>query len=415
MANQLKSSTSQKLSAVALCFSLLAASASAADWPQWRGPNRDGKADFKAPATWPKELTKKWQVTVGDGVSTPALAGGKLYVFTRENGKEVARCLDAATGKELWQDKEAYEIPPVSGPASGYTGPRSSPAVADGKVITYGVQGTLSCFDANSGKLLWRKEGGADEWPMFFTSCSPLITDGVCIEQLGGQKDGAIVALDPATGAEKWKWTGDGSAYASPLLGTVAGTKVIVAQSDKRLVVVGFADGKLLWETPFAGSGMGGMNSATPILDGQTLIFSGTARGTKAVKLDKQGDALSASELWTNRDNSIQYNSPVLKGGLIFGLSNRDAVFCIHEKDGKTAWTSQITGKRGFGSIVDAGTALVLLTPAGNLIAFEPSDKEFKQLATYKVADGDTTAYPVLAGNQIFAKDKDSVTLWTID
>jgi outer membrane protein assembly factor BamB len=398
-----------------LCLTLAGVHVSAADWPQWRGPTRDGRADFKAPASWPKELTKKWQVTVGDGVSTPALAGGKLYVFTRENGKEIARCLNAATGKELWQDKEAYEVPPISGPPSGYPGPRSSPAVAEGKVMTYGVRGTLSCFDASSGKLLWRKDGGADAWPMFFTSCSPLIADGICIAQLGGQKDGVIVALDPATGAEKWKWTGDGSAYASPILGTIAGTKVIIAQSDKRFVVVNFADGKLLWETPFAGSGMGGMNSATPILDDQTLIFSGTARGTKAVKLEKQGDALSASEVWANRDNSIQYNSPVLKGGLIFGLSNRDVLFCINEKDGKTAWTSQITGKRGFGSIVDAGTALVLLTPVGNLIAFEPSDKEFKQLASYKVAEGDTTANPVLAGNQIFVKDRDSVTLWTVD
>lgn len=122
-----------------------------------------------------------------------------------------------------------------------------------------------------------------------------------------------------------------------------------------------------------------------------------------------------STELWSNRDNSIQYNSPVLNNELIFGLSARDALFCINEKDGTTAWTSPITGKRGFGSIVSAGSVLFLLTPAGNLVAFEPSGKEFKQLASYKVADGDTTAYPVLAGNQIFVKDKDSVTLWTAD
>jgi outer membrane protein assembly factor BamB len=411
----MKATTTVSFLPALLSLTLAVAHVSAADWPQWRGPNRDGKADFKAPASWPKELTKKWQVTVGNGVSTPALVGGKLYVFSRENGKEIARCLDAATGKELWLDKEAYEVAPISGPPSGYPGPRSSPAVADGKAITYGVRGTLSCFDAGSGKLLWRKDGGVDAWPMFFTSSSPLIADGVCIAQLGGQRDGAILALDPATGAEKWKWTGDGSAYASPIVGTIAGTKVIVAQSDKRLVVVSFAGGKLLWETPFAGSGMGGMNSATPILDGDILIYSGTARGTKGVKLEKQGDAFSASELWGNRDNSIQYNSPVLNNELIFGLSARDALFCINEKDGTTAWTSPVTGKRGFGSIVNTGSVLFLLTPAGNLFAFEPSGKGFKQLASYKVADGDTTAYPVLAGNQIFVKDKDSVTLWTAD
>ena len=262
------------------------------------------------------------------------------------------------------------------------TGPRSSPAVADGKVFTYGVRGTLSCFDATSGKLLWRKQGASEEWPMFFTSCSPLVAEGVCIAQLGGQEDGAIVALNPATGTEKWKWTGDGSAYASPIAGTISGTKVIVAQTDKHLVVVSFADGKLLWETPFAGSGMGGMNSATPILDGDALIYSGTGRGTKAVKLEKKGDGMSATELWTNRDNSIQYNSPVLKNGLIFGLSNRDTLFCINEKDGKTAWSSPIKGKRGFGSIVDVGSALLVLTPASNLVAFEASDKEFIQLAS---------------------------------
>jgi outer membrane protein assembly factor BamB len=107
-------------------------------------------------------------------------------------------------------------------------------------------------------------------------------------------------------------------------------------------------------------------------------------------------------------ENSIQYNSPVLKNGLIFGYSARDTLFCINAKDGKTVWTSAVPGKRGYGSIVDAGSVLFLLTPVGNLVAFEPSDKEFKQLASYKVAESDTTAHPVIAGNQMFVKDKES-------
>ena len=135
----------------------LASLASAQDWPQWRGSNRDAKASgFVAPATWPQQLTEKWKVAVGDGVATPAVVGDKIYVFARQEGNEVIRCLDAGTGKEIWQDK--YETAGASGPAASFSGPRSSPAVAEGKVVTLGVQGILSCYDAATGKLLWRKE-----------------------------------------------------------------------------------------------------------------------------------------------------------------------------------------------------------------------------------------------------------------
>src|SRR5438876_11046784 len=117
----------------------------AADWPQWRGANRDAKvADFTAPATWPKELTQKWKVTVGEGVATPSLVGDKLYVFSRQAGAEITRCLDAATGKELWQDK--YDTLGATGPSSGYSGPRASPTVAEGKVVCLGIRGVLSCL-----------------------------------------------------------------------------------------------------------------------------------------------------------------------------------------------------------------------------------------------------------------------------
>ena len=116
--------------------------ASAQDWPQWLGPNRDGQADFKTPANWPDQLTQQWTISVGDGVATPALVGDKLYVFARADGNEVLRCLNSATGKEIWQNK--YAVEGAVGPARNYAGPRSSPTVAEGKVVTYGVRGTLS-------------------------------------------------------------------------------------------------------------------------------------------------------------------------------------------------------------------------------------------------------------------------------
>ena len=173
----------------------------------WSARNRDAKApDFHAPANWPRELTKKWQVTVGDGVATPALVDGKLYVFTRQDGREILRCLDAATDQELWQ--ESYEPKAHSGGAGRFPGPRSSPTVVDAKVITLGLRGVLICRNAESGKIFWQTDEFTKSWPQFFTSSSPIVVDGLCIAQLGGEDDGGIVAYDLATGDEKWRWTG---------------------------------------------------------------------------------------------------------------------------------------------------------------------------------------------------------------
>jgi len=391
--------------------------ASAGDWPQWRGPNRDGKATgFKAPATWPKDLTKKWRVGVGDGVATPALVGDKLFVFSRQGGDEVTRCLDAATGKEVWIDKYAAAF---SGRGDkDYPGPRSSPAVADGKVVTFGVNGTLSCLDAASGKKVWRVE--TKGMPTFHTSCSPLVVDKVVITQFGSEKAGGVAAYDLADGSEKWKWTDEGTGYASPVLMTLDGTKMLVAETNDSVVGLNLKDGKLLWKTPFAvPMGIGNYNASTPMIDGQTVLFSGSGRSTKAVKVEKSGDTFAAKELWSNKDSAVIYNTPVVRGKVVFGLTGRDSLFAVETESGKTAWTAPVKGGggriRGYGSVVDAGTVLVSLTPAGELVVFEPSDKEFKQVASYPVADGWTYAYPVLDGNRVFIKDKDAVTLWTVE
>ena len=454
----------------ALAASMTAASAQ--DWPQWRGPNRDAKAaGFIAPKTWPKELTQKWKVTVGDGVATPSLVGDRLYVFARQGGSEILRCLDAGTGKEIWQEK--YDALGASGPASGFSGPRSSPTVAAGKVVTLGVRGVLSCLDAGSGKLLWRKDDFPGALPRFFTSSSPIVADGLCVAQLGGDGKGGIVAYDLATGEEKWKWTGDSPAYASPALMTVGGTKLVVAETETRLLALALTDGKLVWETPFAVQGRG-YNAASPVVDGQTIIYTGSNRGTTAVRLEKEGDGFAPKPVWKNADISVQFNSPVLKDGFLYGLTGGNDLFCLNAADGKTTWTATVAapapaapsappadnaprppdagpggpgpgpggfdrppggrggpgdapgggrggmrggggGRGGYGTVVDAGSVLLALTPASQLIAFAPGGAAYTELARIKVADTPTHAYPVLSGNRIFTKDQDSVTLWTVE
>jgi outer membrane protein assembly factor BamB len=386
----------------------------AQDWPQWRGPNRDGKTTgFTAPASWPKELTKKWSVKIGDGVATPALVGDKLYVFARQDGKEFVRCLDAADGKEIWSDSYAAEG--ARGPDQGFSGPRASPTVADGKVVTFGTNGTLSCYDAASGKLTWRNDDYKNNVPRFHTSCSPMVIGGLCIVQVGGESKGAMAAFNMADGKEKWKWSEDGMAYASPVMTKIGGEKVIVAETNKNIVAVDADGGKLLWETPFAVGRGRSYNACTPVVNDHTIVFSGSGNGTKAVTIEKNGDKLNAKELWGNTEQSVQFNTPVIMNGMVFGLSDKDKLFCLNAETGKTAWTSDMRGARGYGSIVDAGSALFALTPKGDLVAFEPTEKEFKLLANYKVASGDTYAYPILSGKRVFVKDKDSVTLWSLE
>jgi outer membrane protein assembly factor BamB len=387
----------------------------AQDWPQWRGPNRDGKVTgFTAPATWPKTLTQGWKTTVGSGDTTPALVGDRLYAFARQGDEEVTLCLRAADGKEVWRDKYAAQA--VTGaPSREHPGPRSSPAVAEGKVVTLGVGGVLSCLEAADGKVVWRKDPFPKVVPQFFTATSPIIVDGMAIAHLGGRGKGAIIAFDLATGDPKWQWGEEGPEYASPVLLAVDGTKQIVTLSEKSVVGIGLSDGKLLWQRPFAPQGMT-YNAATPIVDGQTVIYTGAGRGAKAVKIEKQADGFEAKELWSNPDLGPQFNTPVLKDGLLFGLSNRGNLYCINAQIGKTAWTDATPrGRGGFAAIVDVGSCLLALPSNSELLVFKPSDKQYEELARIKVADTPTYAHPVVAGNRIFVRDQDAVTLWTLE
>jgi outer membrane protein assembly factor BamB len=396
---------------VVACVVLIGASCVfAQDWPQWRGPNRDGKAaGFTVPQTWPKELAQKWQTKVGAGDSTPALVGGKLYVFTRRGADEVISCLDAATGKEGWSDK--YAAPPVTGASARHPGPRSSPAVADGKVVTLGASGIVSCLDAASGKVLWRN----DQYkavPRFFTAMSPIIVDGMAVVQLGGDAKGTTVAFDLATGNVKWKWEGDGPGYSSPVVMTVEGTKQIVTLTGRGAVGLAVADGKLLWQVPFAPKGMA-YNAATPIIDGQTVIITGSGRGAKAVKIEKDGDKFVVKDLWSNPALAPQFNTPVLTGGLLFGLSEKGMLYCLDAKTGKTAWADS-NKLSNFGEIVDAGPVLLALPEKSGLIVIKPNGEKLEEVARIPVSTTPVYASPVLAGNLIYVKDQDNVTAWAV-
>jgi outer membrane protein assembly factor BamB len=195
----------------------------------------------------------------------------------------------------------------------------------------------------------------------------------------------------------------------------VENTAQIATPTEKNIVGIRVADGELLWQVPFAPQRMS-YNAATPIVDGQTVIISGAGRGTKALKIEKQGDGFAAKELWTNGDLAVQFNTPVLRDGLLFGLTNRNNLFCINAETGSTAWTdANARGSRGFGSIVCAGSVLAVLSNNSELIFYKPDGKAYGEIAKYKVAESEIYAHPVISKNRIYVKDQDSLAMWVVE
>jgi outer membrane protein assembly factor BamB len=384
----------------------------AQDWPQWRGVNRDGKvAGFIAPANWPTNLTRKWQVTVGKGDASPVLAGEKLYTFGRQQADEVVRCLDPATGQSIWEAiYPAGRV--VGGPAAGHPGPRSTPVVAGSRICTLGVGVIMSCFDTANGALFWRKQTANDYLGASTksdASMSPMVVDGRCILHVGDGTNGAIIAFDVASGEPKWKRDDDGPASSSAVVMTASGRKQLVTLTAKHLAGFDLANGKLLWQVPFQAT-QG--NNTTPIVDGSTVIYTGQGKGLFALKVEPQGEGFTTTPLWTNTQAGARFTTPVLKDGLLFGYNN--GFFCASAQTGATLWIDRV--RRGqSAALVDGGPVILALTLNGELEAFKPSNTEYAELARFKVASSETWAHPVVAGNRIFVRDTETVSLWTLE
>ena len=382
----------------------------AQDWPQWRGVDRDGKAiEYKAPEQWPAELAKKWSVHVGAGDASPVIVGEKLYVFARQDDAEILLCLNAADGKELW--RSANPAPDVKGPAGSHPGPRSTPTVAEGRVVTLGAGGILTCTDAKAGKVVWRKEKFSSV-PDFFTSMSPIVVDGLCVAHLGGKDDGVVVAFDMSSGAEKWRWAQDAPTYSSPVVVTIHGKKQIVLYSDKNLLSFDPASGALLWSIPTP-TERRFYSCGTPIIKNNRIIITGQGLGTKAVEIGA-APGYAVKELWSNAEYGISFNTPILANGLLYGIeASKGHLYCIDASNGKTAWADTIRLDR-FGSVIDAGSALFASSAKADLAAFAPTSEKFIKLAHYKVSEKAMYAHPIVADKKVYVKDEDTLSLFIL-
>ena len=388
------------------------AAAQSADWPQWRGPNRDGAAaTFTPPGQWPEQLAPM-EDRGRPQYASPILVGNRLFVFSRQGENEVMRAIEADTAKPIWQT--AYPAPFTMNPAAARheKGPKSTPAFANGRVYSLGMSGIVTAFDAATGRQLWQKPP-APVAPLYHTSMSPIVDRGLVVVHVGGHNQGALTAFDASSGAVRWSWNGDGPSYGSPMAADFEGTRQIVVFTQENLVGVSAATGELLWKRPFTTRST--QNTITPIFYGGTVIVSGLDRPVTAFRVVRRGSEWTTENVWENPDVPSYMTNAVVVRDMLVGMTHRNfgQFFALDAKTGKTLWTSaprQATNA----AILRAGSDLVFaLKDDAELIVARPSASGLDPLKRYTVADSATWALPTVAGNRIYIKDTNSLALWT--
>jgi outer membrane protein assembly factor BamB len=388
----------------------------AQDWNQWRGPNRDGSvSNSSVPATLPEKLSQKWKVVVGEGHSSPVVSGTRVYVLTRQGEQEVIGCYDLKSGKQLWKDAYtvAYRVNPAA--TNHGKGPKSTPLLSSGKLYTVGITGVVSCLDAGTGRVKWRKDFAnrfKQTSPLYGTAVSPIIDRGLLFVHLGGHDNGALMAFDPENGAVKWSWTADGPGYSSPIIVDLGQTRHLITQSQRNVIGIAPATGELLWKIPFTTEY--DQNVITPVVIGDLVIISGINKGIAAYRLARNGGKWSATQAWENKEISLYMSSPVTAGSKLFGLShkNKGQYFCLDTSNGKVLWMSD--GRQGDNAalLIAKGTILSLNTD-GNLIVFPATEKMPADFKRRRVADSPTWAHPVVIGTDLLVKDATTLALWS--
>ncbi len=396
---------------------LLTSPAQAQDWTQWRGSGRDGRAtSFTAPADWKPKLLKAWSLEVGEGHSSPLIVNNKVYIQAREGEEEVVRALRLSDGGEIWKDKYSapYEMNPA---ARGHgKGPKSTPVYANGMLYTFSINGVLTGYNAESGKVVWRKEFSKQfktTAPDFGVAMSPIVDRDVVIAHVGGNDDGALTAFEARTGKVRWRWNGDGPSYASPVITFIGGVKQVITQTQHHCVGISATSGAVLWQeifnTPYE------QNSVSPIVIGDTVIFGGIGQPTFAVRVRKEGTAWKLDKLWSSRDAILYMNTPVVSGSTLYGMSQKrqGQLFSMNPITGAVLWTD--SGRFGENAaILVGGGHLFALSNTGNLYIYKKNGTNLQKIFQQQVADTETWATPAISTRKMLIKDAKNLTLWNI-
>ncbi len=385
----------------------------AQDWPQWRGPNRDGAVSaFREPAPWPEALKQQWKVEVGNGYATPLVVGQRLYLFTRQGEEEVMSALDAASGKVVWRTAYPAPFQMVGATARHGAGPKSTPAFANGRLFSLGMTNIVTAFDAATGKQLWQKPATAAQ-PAFHTAMSPLVDGNLMIVHVGGPGDAALTAFDVATGNVRWTWTGDSPAYGSPIVVELGGTRQLVTFTHRNLVGVSLASGELLWQRPFRTPS--DTTSQTPILFRDTIIQNGRDNGVTAFRVVRRDGKWTTEDVWQTKEVSLHMTNGVAIDGVLYGLSHLSAgqYFALDLATGAVLWKSDARQAEN-AAMVRAGDTIFSLEDDGEMVVMKANRTAMNVVRRYDVADSQTWAQPAISGSRLYVKDLAHLTLWTL-
>lgn len=392
--------------------------ASAQEWTQWRGPTRDGIVPAAViPKPWPKATKRAWQVEIGEGYSSPVVAGGRAFLHSRRDPEEIVTAIDLASGKVAWQQKYPAAFTKNQYATAMAKGPNSTPLVAGGRLFTLGVTGILTAWNVADGTIAWRQDHSAsiDTSKLFCgTAISPMLEGGSLIVQVGSDVHGGrVLALDPATGKERWAWQGPGPGYASPLAVTVDDVRQIITMTNGSIVGIDAANGLSLWSIPFQDDWH--ENIASPLWTGNSLIVSGPRQGTHAYAITRAGGNWRTRQLWKNVDVTMYTVAPVLADGIIYGMSNkrRGQFVAVRASDGWLKWST--TGRDGsHASILRSGEHLLFMTDGGILIVARRTPEGFTEERRYEISQSPIWSVPVMLPDGMIVRDAAGVVklLW---
>jgi outer membrane protein assembly factor BamB len=382
------------------------------DWPQWRGPNRDGISQEtgllqKWPAAGPPLA---WKGTgAGIGFSSFAIAAGRLYTQGGRGQSEYVLAYDAASGKRLWES-------PLGAFYSNYQGDgaRGTPTVDGSRLYALGASGDLACIDAQDGRAVWKrsltKEFGG-RIPSWGYSESPLIVGERLLVSPGG-REAAIVALNKKDGATLWKSQNDAAAYSSAVVHKIGSVQQAIYFTDERVLGVDISNGQLLWS--YAPVANDTANIATPIVRGNQ-VFVSSDYGTGAALLNLQavaGGRVEATEVYFSREMRNHHSSSVLVGDYLYGFSS-SVLTSLRFDDGKLVWRDRSVGK---GSLVYADNRLYLFSENGVVGLAEASSAGYREHGRFSlsVSGAPTWSHPVVSGGRLYLRDQDSLYAYNI-